>query len=466
MKYVKLILILIFIFLSHKQLCSQVYVPQHNKKSDSIAFIKIDGLKRTKLKTIYRELNYTEGSKLFVNDSLINRWELRLSSLNLFTDVNVSKSYDTLIILVTEEFYYWLNPVGGFADRNFHNWLLNPKFNRLYFGGDFLFYNLFGLNHTFTLSLVGGFNQQVGLGYEWPNSKFGKGWLGKAKFSYSRNHEVWLKTENNQVVFYQIEPDYAQQITSASLKLSKKLNYENSIELGEMIDFYRIDPSVFYLNNDYLGGYSELTSSTFNLGFVCDSRNQKHYPTNGSELKLGIEIQQLFSKKNQVNWIQSLSIKWRKFKEVSSTVSIGSVLYGQYKLGHLNYLQSRQLGYSSDYVRGYEQYVVDGAGSAIFKLSVRKKLLDKKIKIRTFSKAVNYTNAPLSIWLTLYNDNGKVLSPYKNSSFLGNTLQEKYLNSIGFSLDILAYYDLLTRFDVTRNHFGNWIFNLSFKHAI
>lgn len=443
----------------------QANVPQ-NLKSDSITTLVIEGLKRTKSITIFRELNYESNKKLFVNDSLINRWELRLSSLNLFTDVEFFQKNDTLRIVVCEEFYYWLNPVGGFADRNFHNWLLNPKANRLYFGGDFLFYNLFGLNHTCTLTLVGGFNQQIGLGYEWPNSKFGDGWMGKAKFIYARNHEVWLKTENNQVVFYQIEPLYAQQLTSGSLKLSKKLSYENSIEIGNSLDFYRIDPSVYYQNPDYLGGDNELTMTTINLGYVYDSRNQKHYPTAGNEFKLGIDFQQLSSRNTDLRLVEIIYLKLRKFKEILPKISMGFSFSGQYKFGKLNYLQNRQLGYNSDYIRGYEQYVLDGAGYVTGKISVRYKIFDKKLRFKTGNQLKNYTSAPLSIWLTMYNDNGKIISPYKNVDFTGNSLQTQLLNSVGFSMDLLAYYDLLTRFDVTRNQFGNWIFNLSFKHAI
>ncbi len=466
MKFNKLILI-IFIFYSFftSNLRGQVIVPQKNN-SDSISTLIIDGLKRTKSITIFRELNYEPNKKLFVNDSLLNRWELRLSSLNLFTDVEFIRNNDTLKITVIEEFYYWLNPVGGFADRNFHNWLLNPKANRLYFGGDFLFYNLFGLNHTCTLTFVGGFNQQIGLGYEWPNSKFGDGWMGKAKFLYSRNHEVWLKTENNQVVFYQIEPLYAQQLTSGSLKLSKKLSYENSVEIGNTIDFYRIDPSVFYQNPDYLGGDNELTMNTLNVGYVYDSRNQKHYPTSGNELKMGIDFQQLTSRNTDLHFVETVYLKLRKFKELLPKTSMGFLISGQYKFGKLNYLQNRQLGYNGEYVRGYEQYVLDGAGFFLTKISVRYKLMDKKLKFQSKNKLNNYSTAPLSIWFTIFNDNGRILTPYKNPDFLGNTLQTEWLNSVGFSIDVLAYYDLLTRFDVTRNHFGNWIFNLSFKHAI
>jgi len=461
--------IILFIFYSFSfftlNLKGQTNVPQ-KIKTDSISTLIIEGLNRTKSITVFRELNYEPNKKLFVNDSLINRWELRLSSLNLFTDVEFSQSNDTLKIVVTEEFYYWLNPVGGFADRNFHNWLLNPKLNRLYFGGDFLFYNLFGLNHTCTLTFVGGFNQQIGLGYEWPNAKFGNGWMGKAKFIYSRNHEVWLKTENNQVVFYQIEPLYAQQLTSGSLKLTKKISYEKSIEISNSIDFYRIDPSVFYENQDYLGGDNELTMNTINLGYVYDSRNQKHYPTAGSELKLGIEFQQLTSRNTDLRLIEIIYLKLRKFKEILPKTSFGISVSSQYKFGKLNYLQNRQLGYNGDYVRGYEQYVLDGAGYAVAKISFRHKVFDKKLKFKSSKNLNNYTTAPLSIWLTMFNDNGRILTPYENINFMGNTLQTQLLNSVGFSLDVLAYYDLLTRFDVTRNHFGNWIFNLSFKHAI
>lgn len=447
---------------------AQVSVPQNQKnlENDSVHFISIEGLKRTQLKAVYREINFNGEFPFYVNDSLLNRWEKRLSSLNLFTDVEMRKSSDSLIILVTEEFYFWINPEGGFADRNFRNWLSDPKFDRLYLGGDFIFYNLYGLNHTLTFTMVGGFNQQLGVGYEWPNNKFGDGWMGKIEFNYSLNHEIWASTNDNRVVYYKIEPKYAQGILSGALKMTKKLSYEKGLEFNYTFDQFSIDESVLNFNSNYIGGSTKLTSNAFNIGYIYDSRDQKHYPISGSELKIFGEFQYTVSNSNQYNVLNNINFKWRKFIPLTKLYSFGSVIQSQYKFGKLNYLQSRQLGYTNDFVRGYELYVVDGNGFFISKLSLRREIINRKFKVKDFSGSNLYSKMPFQSWLTIFFDYGRVLKLNQNEVENGNTFQKSNLNSLGISLDILAYYDLLSRFDIARNHLGQWIFNISFKHAI
>lgn len=447
---------------------AQVNVSQNQNRDTNVSvhFISIEGRNRTQLKTIYREINFNGTYPFYTNDSLIDRWEKRLSAMNLFTDVEINKSHDTLLIQVTEEFYFWINPQGGFADRNFRNWISDPKFNRLYFGGDFLFYNLFGLNHTFTLTMVGGFNQQLGIAYEWPNNKFGEGWMGKVKLNYSQNREILANTQDNRVVFFKLEPYYAQEVYSGALKMTKKISYEKGLEFNYSFDQFSISKSVLDFNSNYIGGSTKLSLNSLNFGYTYDSRDQKHYPVSGSEFRLFGELQYSVSNSNQQNLLKNILFKWRKFIPLNQFYSFGAVFQGQYKFGKLNYLQSRQLGYTNDYVRGYELYVIDGNGFMLSKVSLRREIVNKKLKVKNLPWSNNYSKMPFQSWITLFYDYGRALNFDQNLVENGNTLKHTHLNSLGISLDILAYYDLLSRFDIARNHLGQWIFNISFKHAI
>ncbi len=464
-KHLKYLILSLFSFASVE---AQAIVPQNQKHlvHDSVHFILIEGLKRTQLKTVYREINFNGEFPFFVNDSLLNRWEKRLSSLNLFTDVELRKISDSLIILVTEEFYFWINPEGGFADRNFRNWLSDPKLDRLYLGGDFIFYNLFGLNHTLTFTMVGGFNQQLGFEYEWPNNKFGDGWLGKIEFNYSRNREIWASTKDNRVLYLKTEPNYAQEIYSGALKMTKKISYEKGLEFNYTFDQYSIDKSVLNFNSNYIGGSNKLSLNSLNIGYIYDSRDQKHYPVSGSEFRLFGELQYSVSNSNQQNLLKTIMLKWRNFIPLNRLYSIGTVIQGQYKFGNLNYLQSRQLGYTNDYIRGYELYVIDGNGFILSKVSLRREIMNKKLNVKSLPWSKNYAKMPLQSWITFFCDYARVLNFSQNQVENGNTLAQTNLNSLGISVDILAYYDLLSRFDIARNRLGQWIFNISFKHAI
>ncbi len=434
------------------------------RDNDSISAVIIKGLVRTKERTIFREINFEFGKKLKSNDSLLEIWELRISSLSLFNEVICKQNHDTLFISVVEEFYYWLFPQGGFADRNFYNWAKTKKISRLYFGGDFAFLNLFGLNHTLTLTLVGGYNQIYGLSYELPSSRYSNGWGGKFKTSYGQSHEIWVSTENNRIKLYDLESDYAQRISNLDISTFRKINYQNSLELGYFLNYYEISKTASFLNPTFfVFGNKQLSQSGY-LNLIHDSRNQRHYPTKGNEMKLNFSITNQGYEK--FNWVKSIAFRWRNFLNIDKNHHFATLLYLQYKFGNLTYLNARQLGYNNDFVRGFESYVLDGRGAYMAKIAFRKALFLGKVDLRKIGITENYSKMPLSLWWSVFSDMGKIIEPYSISLAVNNNLNYQMLRSIGMSIDVLSYYDILTRFDLSKNNLGSWTFNISLRHAI
>ena len=435
-----------------------------NRVNDSISAVIIKGLIRTKERTIFREINFEPGRKIACSDSLLERWELRISSLSLFNEVVCKQNHDTLLISVVEEFYYWFYPQGGFADRNFYNWARTKQINRLYFGGDFAFFNLFGLNHTLMLTLVGGYNQIYGLSYELPSSKYSNGWGGKLKTSYSQSHEIWLSTEYDRIKLYNLEPEYAQRISNLDISTFRKFNYQNSLELGYFLNYYEISKEASFINPAFFVFGNKQLSQTGYLNVIHDSRNQRHYPTKGNEIKLNFSLTNQGYEK--FNWVESLSFRWRNFLNIDKHHHFATLLYMQYKFGNLTYLNARQLGYNNDYIRGYESYVFDGRGAFMAKVSFRKALFLGKVDLLKMKITKSYNNMPLSLWLSIFSDMAKIIDPNAITTAMNNNLNYQMLRSVGLSIDMLAYYDILTRFDVSKNNMGGWIFNISFRHAI
>lgn len=460
MRFISCIIFLIFQF----SLSGQIYPSKPIELKDSISIVQIIGLNRTKPRTIYREINFAPNNKLHVNDSLLTRWELRLSSLGLFNEVECKFQNDTLKIRVVEEFYYWLYPTGGFADRNFYNWAKHKDLNRIYFGGEFSFFNLYGLNHTLSLTLVGGYNQIYGLSYEFPSTKFSNGWGGKLKTSYSQSHEIWLLTNNDRIQFFDVDEDYAQRITNFEVSGFRKINYQAFIELGYNLTYYEISKTASIINPLFFVNGNKQLSQTGYINFVYDTRDQRHYPTQGTELKINYSL--INQGYDNFNWVQSFNFKSRKFFKIDDHHHIATLFNLNYKLGVLTYLNQRQLGYNSDYVRGYESYVIDGRGSFLAKIAFRKALYLGKIDLQKMQITKKYNKMPLSLWASLYSDLGKIINPNPIQNLGNNTLNFQYLRSVGIGFDVLCYYDILTRFDLSKNNLGNWVFNISFRHAI
>ncbi len=460
---------IVFTFL----LCVLFYIPSTKGNNeiinfkninDSVGVVIIKGLVRTKERTIFREINFESGKKLMSSDSLLERWELRISSLSLFNEVICKQNHDTLFISVVEEFYYWFYPQGGFADRNFYNWLKNKQISRLYFGGDFDFFNLMGLNHTLTLTLVGGYNQVYGLSYELPSSKYRNGWGGKFKASYSQNHEIWVSTENDKIKLYDLEADYAQRISNLDISTFRKINYQNSLELGCSLNYHEISKGASFLYPTFFVFGNKQLSQTGYVNLTHDTRNQRHYPTKGSEIKFNFSLTNQGYEK--FNWVESVSFRCRNFLNIDKHHHVATLIYIQYKFGNITYLNARQLGYNNDYVRGYESYVLDGRGAFMTKIAFRKALFLGKVDLQKIGITENYNKMPLSLWLSIFSDLGKIIDPNAITLAVNNNLNYQMLRSVGMSIDMLAYYDILTRFDVSKNNIGGWIFNISFRHAI
>ena len=93
-------------------------------QAQTISQLRLIGLHRTKPQIIYRELGFEPGRPLAYSDSMKLIWQQRLQTLKLFNQVEIQpyNGGDTLTIDFLERWYYWVQPEGGFADRNFHSW--------------------------------------------------------------------------------------------------------------------------------------------------------------------------------------------------------------------------------------------------------------------------------------------------------------------------------------------------------
>ena len=139
-----------------------------------IKAVDIEGNHRTKSEIIYRELGYESGLMLVSSDSLLEVWRLRLESTKLFNGVGVkiNRAGDTLKIHLVERWYYWFQPEGGFADRNFNSWWKNRELNRVFGGGTVYANNVLGEQKGLFVHALAGYNQGLGIGLNMPFQKF------------------------------------------------------------------------------------------------------------------------------------------------------------------------------------------------------------------------------------------------------------------------------------------------------
>ena len=164
-----------------------------------ITSISIEGNHRTKPEIIYKELGFVPGKNLKSSDSLLQVWQGRLESLKLFNGVHLqlNEAGDSLKLRLVERWYYWFQPEGGFADRNFNTWWKNRQFNRLFAGGTMYANNVLGEQKGLFVHAIVGYNQAFGVGLNMPFQKHQNCNAWKFSVDQFSNHEIWANRDRN-----------------------------------------------------------------------------------------------------------------------------------------------------------------------------------------------------------------------------------------------------------------------------
>jgi outer membrane protein assembly factor BamA len=110
------------------------------------------------------------------------------------------------------------------------------------------------------------------------------------------------------------------------------------------------------------------------------------------------------------------------------------------------YFNQEALGYKENYLRGQEYFVVDGVAFAFGKFDIKKKIVH--FKIPTFLNSKTYNKIPFTIYAKSFADMGYVYN--QTHSRLNN----RFLYSGGFGLDIVTLYDIKLKVEYSLNQLG------------
>jgi outer membrane protein assembly factor BamA len=424
--------------------------------------IKISGNHRTKDIVFLREIGKEIGDTIQNFTTIAQIYQKRISSLGLFNLVNVRLESDTIFIDVKERIYIWAMPRLLWADRNFNVWYQTKDPSRLIYGATAYFNNLNGLNHNLAITVINGYNHAYEIVYNYPFSYHNHGWAFSGKAGYWNNHELWYKTENDKLKFLRTDINRIQQNYSLLFTEKKRFNYFSRLEISE--GFYRneIDSAASLSNLNYLMKGNKQNEFFVNLEYVSDHRNQRDYPTSGYLLRAGFRNALVKAADSSV-YVPTVYFRYTHFKPVGQKYGLALGLFSKFTPVSLPYNMGRQLGYQSDYVRGYEPYVADGSGFVLTKVAFRRMLLNNQVLNLGNNKPLkNYRKIPFSIWFNIFADAGRVLKP---SVVVTNSLNQKWQGGIGVGLDIIAWYSAMTRIEYSINAMGKGFFNLAFKNA-
>lgn len=433
--------------------------------------ITIIGNYFTKEEIVYRELGLKKIENSLFNDSLKTIWIQRISDLGLFTHVDIQTHNDSIFIYVKEKKYTWFLPEITWADRNFNVWWQEKDPSRLIYGGTLFLNNLKGCNRALAVQTIHGYNRSYSAQYSRPFPTYNRGYSYSIGAGYWSNHELWYKTRSDKLQFLRVESEPVQRNVWLNGMLRKRLSYYSFLEWQFNYGTYRYSDTALKKDDwavrQYMAGQNGDYAGV-GFAYTTDHRKQRHYPVDGYYLKTGINYTRLNPLMRSPSIIQGY-LKGNYFKPIGSWVWTNS-LQASYNadinalvVGSLPYVFSRQLGYESRYVRGYEPYVADGMGFALGKTGLRRPVYRHSgKKIPGVASFKNYQTMPVSVWFTIFADAGRVIRPIILPE---NTLNTRWMTGAGVGMDVILWYTSMARFEISRNHWGNGVFNVSFTNA-
>ncbi len=431
----------------------------------SIAFV---GNKRTRVPLLNRELA-VKIDTAYVGTDLLSALELSVRNLNntqLFNsvnfDLNVNDHTIDLTFKFVERWYIWPSPIFDINERNFNEWWKDKDISRVSYGLFVQVNNFRGRNETLNSGFKYGFDQALLLQHVIPyldeNYRNGLAFT----LTYRRNHEMAYALENNELIYFKDNDKFLKRQLDISLKFSRRVGfYEHHILELEAHDQY-VSDTILKLNPQYhsnsSGNQQYLALSYF---YSDDHRDDKNYPLEGYYTDFKIQKDGIFN--NDVDHF-NISSSIRYYKPLGKKFFIASGIRGRVGSKLVNpFSQTRFLGFSNSFVRGYEPYVIAANDYILNRNNIRFNILPKKVVHLGFIPFKQFNDIPNTLYLNLHADMGWARDFYIPNS---NGFNQEFMLGGGLGLDYVTYYSLVMRFEYSINRLGERGFFINFTAPI
>jgi len=433
--------------------------------------IFIIGNEKTQKSIILRELDFTPNYyyewETFMG--IIKADQQKIYNLRLFNEVEVTPLFTgenevEILISVKERWYVLPSVIFQLADRNFSEWWTNQgkDWSRVNYGLKINHNNVGGRNEKLRFSGQMGFTKGLDILYSKPyidkNQKHGLA----IQLTYSDQRTVAIKSENNRQVFYTNETESVlRKNFSTALRYSYRRTFYNYHFLTLGYNKTWVNPDVLTENPEYFQhGDNNLRYAYLQYSFRHDNRNIAAYATQGELLQVTATKYGIFYTKDldevEVNLVAN------KYFPISDRFHFAAGLTGVWFLSPQQpYTLVRGIGYSPNFIRGYELNVIEGQQLYVQKNSLRYKLFDLSFDISRYMPLEQFSTVPFRAYLSANFDHGSVTD--RNYLPANARLTNKYLFGYGAGIDVVAIYDMVLRFEYSLNNQGEGNFFFNFK---
>ena len=445
------------------RLLSEPTIPVYEDGSSPrvmVADIELEGNAITRYGIVTREILFSPGDTLSLNDLLLAMEESRENLLNtsLFNFVEMDLDLSgfpevKVIILLVERWYLWPFPILELGDRNINEWLDNPGLSRMNYGMYLVWENFMGRRETIKLLMKTGYRHLYTLNYSKPYFNAAKtfGWGMEAGVSQSRelayltlgNRQQFMKLMNEFVfrnLYFQAGIDYRPAIRNT-----------HSIRLG--YNTFSFADTLLQLNPRFSpGGSPEISFFSFSWEFKHDFRDWKAYPLEGHYFDFRLRRFGFGLLKKEEMDLTTLQSSFRKFWQLQERWYFAAGANGKFSRGVTDvYFNQQGLGFLGDLVRGYEKYVIDGQHFLVLKSNLKYALVPQRTGRIRFLPSEHFGLIHYAFYLNLFADLGYVSDRhFFENNFLNNT----WLGGTGIGLDFVTYYDKVFRTEFSINRQG------------
>lgn len=437
----------------------------------TVSQIIITGNNKTKEKIIMSELTFDVGDTMGL-ESLGKAFESTRNNLlktGLFNYVTITVSeanntYITLNINVEERWYLWPNFNVTPHDGNINDWLSDPDFEKIDYCFGLKKYNFRGCKEILSFNIRRGFNNITQVGYS--NISIDKKCRHQLGFFVSllnQNNSI-VNVKNNKPLYYNTQTDnnaFWQNKYQTNYTFRQSLDLSHSIEL--VYQKSKTADSVAMVNPDFFGaGKTEFENMYLSYNLKYDVRNSSYYPLQGGFYQLQVSKIGLGFSFDDYNGYE-IRLDLRQYQQIFPGWYFAVQTLGLHASSDTPFFLRNSLGSKKDIVQGYDHYYIAGNNFTYFKTSLKIEIIPTRIIHFKRINMPRFNKIHFAAYLNLFYNGGYVEKSSDEAYELSNSLNDKYLQSVGLSMDCVTYYDIVCCGFISYNDEQEINFGVAFK---
>ncbi|MBK9290935.1 MAG: BamA/TamA family outer membrane protein [Bacteroidetes bacterium] len=432
-----------------------------------------EGNKVTREHIIMREMEFRQGDTLSLSEfcQLSRKSRQNLLNRGLFNFVDIrtvpfpgKPSEKDVVVDVTERWYVWPFPIFELAERNFNSWWELRDLRRTNYGFFVTINNFRGRMEVLRVLARAGYNQNYYLNYEIPYLNRKQSFGASLETGVALSRETFYAAKNHKYLHYKSLDGFARRQGYFRLTFTFRPEIHNLHAFTLAYENFRFADTLVKLNPE-MGFNNQPDFRMFRLAYRLkhDFRDSRPYPLNGHYFELNAEQRGLGLLSNEPAHT-NLKATFDLYRPIKPRWNWAFTTTVKTVIGKTEPYQLRRgLGYGNEFVRGYELYVVDGRSFGLFKSNIKYTLVKPQSRQLPVPVTERFSKIHYALYLNALFDAGYVHEP---NPWPDNFLQNRLLYGTGLGLDLVTYYDLVWRFELSLNHLRQSGFFLHFVAPI